>query len=276
MPRDGSGNYSLPSGQPVVTGTTISSTTHNTLMSDVASALTGSLAKNGEAVATGNQPMGGYKHTNVAVAAALTDYARASQVQDGSICYLTSVSGTNTITATAPLSMAAYAAGQALRFIPANTNTGAVTINVNSLGAKAVTKSGAVALEAGDLSTSQIHTIVYDGTRFQLESFVRLKTGFYTGDGSTSQAITGVGFRPKVLIIVLPNSDGSASIFGITTTSFMARDAQGLGLFMSTGAVTNLDNRFISLDSDGFTVSDDGADVFPNTNAQIYDYIAWG
>lgn len=276
MPRDGSGNYSLPSGQPVVTGTTISSTTHNTLMSDVASALTGSLAKNGEAVATGNQPMGGYKHTNVAVAAALTEYARASQVQDGSICYLTSVAGTNTITATAPLSMAAYTAGQAFRFIPANTITGAATININSLGAKSITKSGAVALEAGDLSASQIHTIVYDGTRFQLESFVRLKTGSYTGDGSTSQAITGVGFRPKVLIILLPISDGSSSIFGITTTSLMARDPQGLGLFMSTGAVTNLDNRFISLDSDGFTVSDDGGDVFPNTNAQIYDYIAWG
>ena len=54
MSRDGSGNYSLPAGNPVVTDTTISSTTHNSTMTDIATALTASLTKNGEAVITGN------------------------------------------------------------------------------------------------------------------------------------------------------------------------------------------------------------------------------
>lgn len=53
MARNGSGTYSLPAGNPVVTGTTISSTVHNTTMSDIATALTGSIAKNGETVWTG-------------------------------------------------------------------------------------------------------------------------------------------------------------------------------------------------------------------------------
>ena len=48
MPRDGSGNYTLPAGNPVVTGTTVSSTWANATFSDIASALTGSLSRLGQ------------------------------------------------------------------------------------------------------------------------------------------------------------------------------------------------------------------------------------
>lgn len=167
MARDGSGNYSLPSGNPVVSGTAISSTVHNATMVDVAAALTGSLAKSGETVPTANLPMGGYRHTNVDDAGARTDYVRADQAQDGTLVYLTSPSGTNTITATAPLSLAAYTAGQTFRFIPANTNTGATTLNVNSIGAKSVFINGA-ALEGGELVASIPCEVIYDGTQFHI------------------------------------------------------------------------------------------------------------
>ena len=53
MPRNGSGSYSLPAGNPVVTGTTISSTTHNNTMSDIASEMTNSVDKDGQTVLTG-------------------------------------------------------------------------------------------------------------------------------------------------------------------------------------------------------------------------------
>lgn len=46
--RNSSGTYSLPAGNPVVSGTTISSATHNSTMSDVATALTDSLDRNGK------------------------------------------------------------------------------------------------------------------------------------------------------------------------------------------------------------------------------------
>jgi hypothetical protein len=48
MPRDGSGNYTLPAGNPFVTGTTISSTTMNNTLTDIATALTGSLSRSGQ------------------------------------------------------------------------------------------------------------------------------------------------------------------------------------------------------------------------------------
>ena len=66
MSRNGSGTYSLPAGNPVVTNTTITSTWANTTLSDIATALTGSLAADGQTVATGALQMGAYKITGMA------------------------------------------------------------------------------------------------------------------------------------------------------------------------------------------------------------------
>lgn len=168
MSRNGSGTYSLPAGNPVTTGTTISSTTHNNTLSDIATALSDSLAKDGQTTPTANLPMGGYAHTGVGDATARTQYAKVSQVQDGGYVTLSSVSGTNTITATCAPAITAYAAGQFFTFVSAGANTGAVTLNINSLGAKAVTKEGTTALAAGEIASGAVVCVEYDGTRFQI------------------------------------------------------------------------------------------------------------
>ena len=82
--------------------------------------------------------------------------------------YSATVGGTaNAIVLTPSPALASYVAGEAITFIVASANTGAVTVNVSGLGAKAVTKAGAVALAAGDLAAGQIVTLRYDGTRYQ-------------------------------------------------------------------------------------------------------------
>jgi hypothetical protein len=53
MSRNGSGTYSLPAGNPVVTGTTIASNWANTTLSDMATALSGSIAADGQTPITG-------------------------------------------------------------------------------------------------------------------------------------------------------------------------------------------------------------------------------
>jgi hypothetical protein len=55
----------LPAGNPVVTGTTISSTWANNTLSDIATALTQSLAKDGQTTPTANIPLGGFKITGL-------------------------------------------------------------------------------------------------------------------------------------------------------------------------------------------------------------------
>lgn len=64
MSRNGSGTYSLPSGNPVVSGTTITTTWANTTLNDMANALTGSLASDGQTPLTGSLNAGGNQITN--------------------------------------------------------------------------------------------------------------------------------------------------------------------------------------------------------------------
>lgn len=201
MARNGAGTYSLPAGNPVTTGTTISSTWANNTLNDIGSALTASLAYDGQTIPVANLPMGAYAHTNVGNATVRTMYAAAGQVQDGTFQYLTSVSGTNTITATAALSMSAYVAGQTFKFIAAATNTGAVTLNINGIGAKAITKNGTTALVAGDILINSVIEVMYDGTQFQISSvantsFVSSFTAGTTGltpSTATTGAVTLAG-----------------------------------------------------------------------------------
>ena len=168
MSFNGSGTFVINStGQPVVTGTVISSTAFNALTADLATGLSTALTKDGQTTPTSNLPMGTFKFTGLSAGSAATDSANIAQVQNSFGSFLT-VSGTDTITATVSPSLTAYAAGQMFAFVAANTNTGAVTINISSLGAKAITKTGNTALTAGDLTANYLFVVVYDGTQFQV------------------------------------------------------------------------------------------------------------
>jgi hypothetical protein len=200
MSFNGSGTFVINStGQPVVTGTVISSTAFNALTADLATGLSTTMTKDGQTTATANIPMGTFKFTGLGVGSAATDSANISQVQSSFGSFLT-VSGTDTITATVSPSLTAYAAGQMFAFVAANTNTGAVTINISSLGAKSITKTGTTALVAGDLTANYLYVVVYDGTQFQVvgvsaTSFTNLTvSGVLTLSGAGTQLVsTGTG-----------------------------------------------------------------------------------
>jgi hypothetical protein len=85
MSRNGSGTYVLPVGNPVVTGTTITSNWANTTFSDVATALTGSVAADGQTPMTGPLAMGNNKITGVANGTASTDVATIYQISNPNI-----------------------------------------------------------------------------------------------------------------------------------------------------------------------------------------------
>ena len=96
--------------------------------------------------------------------------------------YVVTASGTDTYTATLVPAIAAYAAGQKVFIKFTNANTGAATINLNTLGAKAIVKSGGEPLSYGDISAGQILCLVYDGTNFQVVG----------GGGGGVESIAGV------------------------------------------------------------------------------------
>jgi len=72
MSRNGSGTYTLPAGNPVVTGTTIASSWANNTMNDLAAAITGSIAADGQTPITGALQMGGNNISNAGTVTAVT------------------------------------------------------------------------------------------------------------------------------------------------------------------------------------------------------------
>lgn len=85
MSRNGNGTYVLPAGNPVVTGTIITSTWANTTMQDIATALTGSVASDGQTVITGNIQMGNNRITGLADGIAPTDASTVGQTTNANI-----------------------------------------------------------------------------------------------------------------------------------------------------------------------------------------------
>lgn len=176
MPWNGSGVFTRQYGTTgwqtdAAAGVKIVANRHDTNDGDLATGINNCLTKDGQNVPTANLPMGGFKHTGVAVAAALTDYARADQVQNSAFTYLTIGGTADVITATSSPAFSAYATGQMFHFVASGTNTTAVTLQINGIaGAKAVTKNGTVPLTAGDIKSGATYIVVYDGTRFQLSA----------------------------------------------------------------------------------------------------------
>ena len=85
MSRNGSGTYTLPAGNPVVSGTTITTTWANTTLTDIANSLTGSVAADGQTPMTGALNMGSNKITAVTAGTVASDAVNYGQ--------LTAVSG---------------------------------------------------------------------------------------------------------------------------------------------------------------------------------------
>lgn len=236
MPRNGSGTFSL--AEPAfVAGNTISSTDVNTVLSDIATALTGSLAADGQKTASANQPMGGNKHTGVGDATNRTDYAAAGQIANGQLTWAGVAGGTaDALTLSLNPVITAYVTGMKIRFqAGASANTGATTVNVNSVGAKAVELNDA-ALTGGEIVANKYYEILYDGTAFQLtqlsvavdpdilkaDTSDNLTVGFtcdvydYGNTGTTTQTIT--------------LTDEALQTMGITGSFTLAPPASGNGV----------------------------------------------
>jgi hypothetical protein len=260
MSFNGSGTFQVNSaGQPVVTGTVISSTAFNALTADLATGLSTCVTKDGQTNPTANLPMAGYKLTGLGNGSAATDSAALGQVQSNTVSLINSISGTNTITGSLSPALAAYATGQMFWFVAAGDNTGAVTLNINSLGAKSVTKFGSTALSAGEIKSGQTVVVVYDGTRFQTISIPTGDIVFSANTISTSGTNQNMILNPNGTGQVLVNSatdsgyapngvaieaigESSGLLYPLLTKSVVAVRAS----YISWNSATSGDNIFAS------------------------------
>jgi hypothetical protein len=214
MSRNGSGTYSLPVGNPVVTGTTISSTWANTTLTDIASALTGSLASDGQTTASGNLNLGTNRITNTADPVNAQDVATKNYVETyvGALGTMSTQNANNvaitggsissileggTVTASAPSATTNYDfKTQAVQYYTSNATTN-FTVNIR-----------------GNASTS-LNTVMTTG---QFATMVLLVTNGATPYYPNVIQIDGVTVTPKYQggVTITAGNASSIDIYTIT------------------------------------------------------------
>jgi hypothetical protein len=223
MSRNGSGTYTLPAGNPVVTGTTISSTWANSTLTNIASALTDSLAADGQTTATGNLKMGNNRITGLADGLASTDAATVSQVN-------ASVAGLGTMSTQNANAVAITGGTINGTSVGATTaSTGAFT-NFTASGTASFTSTGAVKVPVG--TTAQQPSPVTGMIRFNST------TSLYEGYGASAWGALGGG----------ATGGGSDQIFNLNgqnvTTSYSipnGKNASSAGpITIDTGATVTI------------------------------------
>ena len=177
MPRNGTGLYVLPAGQPVVAGTVISDSVFNVLTSDIADTLTASIAADGQKAMTGNLPLGGNKITNLGAGIAPSDAVRYDQVaqatQAQTYTAFTTGGTATAYTLTPTPAITAYAGGQAFQ-VGFHTASGATpTLQISGVATppnlvRRIGDGTLANIAAGDIPAGSFRVVGLSATQYEV------------------------------------------------------------------------------------------------------------
>lgn len=201
-------------------GTKISASRMDTELDGIATGLSNAIAKDGQTTITANIPLATYKITGLGDATLAGDAVNAGQVADGGLVYAADTTNTDAYEINPTPAIAAYASGQIFRFKLTNANTGAVTVDISGLGAKAVKLRGA-ALAGGELAAGSIHTIGYNGTDFDLlsVSHVDLTAADYQDNTVTYATAGGTADVLTLTLSPAPAAYAAGQVFAFKAAS---------------------------------------------------------
>jgi hypothetical protein len=141
MPFSGAGTFSpYTPGNPVVTGTAISSVAFNNTITDIATGLSNTITRDGQSPATANIPMASHKITGLSAGSVAGDSVRYEQLPSASNLVSVAFGGTGSATAGAALTALGAAASGANN-------------DITSLASPAIAGATATTQAAGDNST---------------------------------------------------------------------------------------------------------------------------
>jgi len=191
---------------------------------------------------------------------------------------LITVAGTNALTGLAVPPLEGYTAGAQYSFIAQNTNTGAVTLDIDSLGVKSVTKFGTTPLSPGDIIGGALMLVEYDGTRFQLlnvanNNFIAEPTTV-SATAATGTVNYDVATQSIVYYTTAASANWTLNLRGsssVTLNSLMAIGQTITVTFMVTQGATAYYNSAVTIDGSAVTPKWQGG-ITPNAgNANSVD-----
>ena len=161
---------------------------------------------------------------------------------------LSDVQGANTITATASTTITALEDLQQYVFRTAQINTGAITLNIDSVGAKSILKNHTQAIVASDFEANQNIVVTFNATDDLLVT---------TATYPTSGPQTAVAFET-----VIANTTG-----GAFTVNLPATPAQSDYVSFEVGADYSTNN--LTIGRNGESIMGDAADMVISTNSPV-------
>lgn len=163
-----------------------------------------------------------YDGTNFQLMSSALNNLTKAEIQNQTYTYTTSTTAANTYTATLTPAPTAYTAGMRVNLKFTNHNTGACTINLNSLGAKSIVTKAGTALAGSEIADGMVAELIYDGTNFQLQSESSEWTAFTAGFTGFSVNPSGVTSRykriGKIVFVNIDMTAGTSNATGFTIT----------------------------------------------------------
>ena len=171
-----------------------------------------------------------------------------------------------------------YTNGMVVYFKANTINTGAATINVNSLGAKTIVKGVNTTLADGDIAAGQLCTVIYDGTNFVLQNPVATVPAVASGISFVSSDIVNnsnsnqnidttvtCGFAPKVITLYY-SIQGSANT---SETLF----SQGVAVYNSAGTLIINQRQYENQASNSTTVVIESSVTAPTAGSATPNFL---
>ena len=187
------------------------------------------------------------------------------ETAESGVTTLSNIQGTNTVVAEAATTITAYVDKEIYVFTVGTTNTGAMTLNIDSVGAKAIVKNHDQAILEGEMEATQVVAVMYNAssTDFEWLNVNDKVVDFYEGTSVASATTTDIW----------ANDGNTIHVTGTTAcTSFGTAPNVGARRFLIYDAavtLTNSTNLHLQGETDYTTSAGDMLEVYADTTSQF-------
>jgi len=201
---------------------------------------------------------------------------------------ISSTGSSNAYVLSYPANLTELTTGLSFTFKANHSNTGGTTLQINSFSARAIKKQVDQDLEANEIRSGQVVTVIYDGTNFQVlsQSGLAISSSSWKDEGTVTYLIdatdsVGIGVsQPIAKLEVLGNASvGASNEMGVSSYGFIYGKGNTLNgdLSFISGASNKVDGGSSFVVGDNNEVIDNRVFMMgTNNNGEINNVFLFG